>query len=124
MTSSLRRVIKQPDTSGASVIEQFIPPKEQVRESRQTTARAPSFPRYSRDGKEQGEYRSVIKYSGQDMLKEEEELKQKRRKQSEDFEEPEDDVIIPEPGQEADLTGRRCCKAFGRCEKGGGRTSF
>ena len=101
MTSSLRRVIKQPDTSGASVIEQFIPPKEQVRESRQTTARAPSFPRYSRDGKEQGEYRSVIKYSGQDMLKEEEELKQKRRKQSEDFEEPEDDVIIPEPGQEA-----------------------
>ena len=101
MTSSLRRVIKQPDTSGASVIEQFIPPKEQVRESRQTTARAPSFPRYSRDGKEQGEYRSVIKYSGQDMLKEEEELKQKRRKQSEDFEEPEDDVIIPEPGREA-----------------------
>ena len=83
------------------MIEQFIPPKEQVRESCQTTARAPSFPRYSRDGKEQGEYRSVIKYSGQDMLKEEEELKQKRRKQSEDFEEPEDDVIIPEPGQEA-----------------------
>lgn len=100
MTSSLRRVIKQPDTPGASVIEPFLPPREQIREARQATARAPSFPRYSRDGKEQGEYRSVIKYSGQDMLKEEEELKQKRRKQSEYLEEQEEDELIPDPGEE------------------------
>ncbi|RKJ02137.1 flagellar biosynthesis/type III secretory pathway protein [bacterium D16-54] len=99
-TSSLRRVIKQPDASGASVIEQFVPPRELIKENQLTTARAPSFPRYSKDGKEQGEYRSVIKYSGQDMLKEEEELKQKRKIQTEDFAELEDEVILPDPDKE------------------------
>lgn len=87
MTSSHRRVIKQLDSHEGQEIEQYLPPQEVVINSRRVVERAPTFPRYSSDGRKQGEYRSVIRFTAQDIQKEEKEEPQPEQEQ-ESQEEP------------------------------------
>lgn len=86
-TSSSRRVIKRLDASESGVVELYIPPQELTMSMKQ---KAPSFPRYSKEGKATGEYQLI---SGDSDL----EVRQVYR---ESFEQDDQEEHVSDPGDE------------------------
>lgn len=56
MTSSSNRILKRPDKSGSYVIEQYVPPVEQLLKKPEAARKRPLFPRYDQNDMEQDEF--------------------------------------------------------------------
>ena len=60
ITSSSRRIIKRPDLSDNVVVENYMPPLEQILAARDLTPKAAVFPRYTMDGKKKDEEKPAL----------------------------------------------------------------
>lgn len=74
MTSSSKRIIKRPEASANPRIENYLPPLEQLMNSRDVTPRKPEFPQYTLEGKKKDREGQWKKNSSRDADREAEQL--------------------------------------------------